>query len=360
MGVLLALFLAERTARIAGIDSQQVWKLCVVTLFAALVTSRLLLVALNWSDLRLHPTWMLTLAMVHHPLLACFGALIAVVVAVLYGRRLRLSLWTTADALAAPVALGLAFEQLGALLAGSGYGTETAVRWAVTYSDPLTGQWSGAPLGVALHPVQCYAALGFLTLSIFLLVWLPHRRQSGDVAGLLLLGAGVVVYVTEFWRDSEGRSAMLGGALDGPQIAAAALVVVGGLVMLERKWSVEDIDSRPPEQEVAKRRSTSQLRTSITLSIGVLFSLVGLSLPLMLKLMRLLGLFEGPWGGFGIFVISAYLWPWITGAGLLLAALGGMAKYRGSGFRNRKCENPAIDQKIIIEKPPAKDEAANG
>ena len=79
MGVLLALFLAERTARVAGLDSRQVWKLCVVTLFAALVTSRLLLVALNWTELRAHPLWMLTLAMVHHPLLSCFGALVAVV-----------------------------------------------------------------------------------------------------------------------------------------------------------------------------------------------------------------------------------------------------------------------------------------
>ena len=239
MGVLLALFLAERTSRIAGLDSQQVWKLCVVTLFAALVSSRLVLVVLNWSALRLHPSWMLTLAMVHHPLLACFGALIALVVAVLYGRRQRLPLWTTADALAAPLALGLAFEQLGALLAGSGYGTETAVRWAVTYTDPLTGRWSGAPLGVALNPVQGYAALGFLTLSIFLLVWLPRRRRAGDAAGLLLLGAGVGVFVTEFWRDSEGRGAVLGGALDGPQMAAVALVVVGGLVLLERREVVE-------------------------------------------------------------------------------------------------------------------------
>jgi phosphatidylglycerol:prolipoprotein diacylglycerol transferase len=194
---------------------------------------------LNWAELRAHPLWVLTLAMVHHPLLTCFGALVAVVVAVFYGRRQRLPLWTTADVLAAPLALGLSFEQLGALLTGSGYGTETAVRWAVTYSDPLTGQWSGAPLGVALHPAQGYVALGFLTLAIVLLAWMSHRRQPGDVAGLLLLGAGVIVFVTEFWRDSEGRGSMLGGALDGPQIAAVALVVAGGLTLLERRRVVE-------------------------------------------------------------------------------------------------------------------------
>lgn len=238
VGVLLALFLAQRMARVVGVDPGKVWNLCVVALFAALVGSRLLLVALNLANLRLHPMWMLELAMIHHPLLGAFGALAAALAALLFGRWQRLPFWITADALAAPVALGLAFEQLGALLAGSGYGIEAsgaALHWAVTYTHILAARWSGAPLGVPVHPVQAYAAMAFLTLSIFLLFWLPYLRQPGDGFGLLLLGAGVAVFITEFWRDPEGRGALLGGALNGPQCAAVALVVAGGLVLLERK-----------------------------------------------------------------------------------------------------------------------------
>jgi phosphatidylglycerol:prolipoprotein diacylglycerol transferase len=239
LGIVLALFLAERTARVMGVDSGAVWNLCVVALFTALVSSRLLLAVLNWAVLRRHPIWLLTLAMVHHPLLAAFGALLAAVVALWFAHWQRLPLWPTADALAAPLALGMACEQFGALLAGSGYGTEAGTgltaRWAVTYTDPLAARWSGAPLGVALYPVQAYAALAFLTLSIFLLFWLPYRRQPGDVAGFLLLGAGVTIFFTEFWRDAEGRGALLGGALDGPQAAAIFLVLAGGFMLLERK-----------------------------------------------------------------------------------------------------------------------------
>jgi phosphatidylglycerol:prolipoprotein diacylglycerol transferase len=251
-GMLLALFLAQRTARIAGLDPGKIWNLCVLALFAALAASRLLLVALNWTDLRLHPSWMLGLAMIHHPLLGAFAALAAALAALLYGRWQRLPLAATADALAAPLALGLAFEQLGALMAGSGYGIEArgiAAHWAVTYTDPLAALWSGAPLGLPLHPVQAYAALAFLTLSIFLLVWLPYRKQPGDVAGLFLLGAGVAIFVTEFWRDPEGRGALLGGAINGPQAAAVALVVAGGLALLERKGSVEDRGFPPIRKE---------------------------------------------------------------------------------------------------------------
>jgi phosphatidylglycerol:prolipoprotein diacylglycerol transferase len=235
LGVVLALFLAQRTARIAGVDAGLAWNLCVVALFAALVGQRLLLIAMNWSEVRRHPSWVLGLAIIHHPLLGAAGALAGVGSATIYARWKGLALWTTADALAAPMALGLAFEQIGGLLAGSGYGTEATLRWAVTYTNPLAARWSGTPLGIPLHPVQAYAALGFLTLATLLVVGLPTRRQQGDMAGLGLLGIGMVVFITELWRDPEGRGALFGGILDGPQGAAVVLVLAAGLVLLERK-----------------------------------------------------------------------------------------------------------------------------
>jgi len=253
VGVLLALLLAQRAARVAGLNPGHIWNLCVVTLFAALVSSRLLLVLVNWSDLRLHPSWMLGLAMIHHPLLGAVGALAGVAAAVLFARWQKLPLGTTADVLAAPLALGLAFEQLGALLAGSGYGTEAAVRWAVVYTNPLAARWSGTPLGIALHPVQAYLALAFLTLSIFLLVWLPARRQQGDVAGLWLMGTGVAIYMTELWRDPEGRGTLLHGALDWPQVVSVVLVLAGALALLERKGKTEGGGFPPLRQKETAR-----------------------------------------------------------------------------------------------------------
>jgi phosphatidylglycerol:prolipoprotein diacylglycerol transferase len=237
LGVLLALVLTQRTARIVHVDPAKAWNLCILSLFAALAAARLLLVAANWSALRSHPAWLLGLAMVHHPLLAGVGALAGAGCAACYARWSKLPFRATADALAPPLAVGLAFEQLGALAAGSGYGSEAGpgVPWAVTYTHPLAAMWSGAPLGVPLHPVQVYAAMAFLALAILLWVWLPIQRRQGDVAGLWLMGAGVAIYITELWRDPEGRGSVLQGAIDGPQIAAVVLVFAGALVLRERK-----------------------------------------------------------------------------------------------------------------------------
>ncbi|MGA8727260.1 MAG: prolipoprotein diacylglyceryl transferase family protein [Terracidiphilus sp.] len=234
LGILFALTLALRTARILGVNPNHLWNLCIVALFTALAGSRLLLVIVNWTVVRRHPIWLFSLAMIHHPLLAAVGSFFALIAAAIYARWRRMPLRSTADAVAAPLALCLAFEQFGALLAGSGYGTETSVRWSVVYTNPLAARWSGAPLGVPLHPVQAYAALAFLTIAISLLVWLPYRRQHGDIAGLWLLSTGAAVYFTEFWRDSEGRGALLHGLLDGPQVAAIALVLAGALLLRQR------------------------------------------------------------------------------------------------------------------------------
>ena len=250
LGVLVGLVLAQRTARIVRVDAGKVWNLCILSLFAALAAARLLLVVVNWSALRNHPAWLLGLAMVHHPLLACAGALAGAGSAAWYARHNKLPFRATADVLAPPLAAALAFEQLGALAAGSGYGADAGpqVGWAIIYSNPMAAIWSGTPLGVPLHPVQAYAALAFLALALLLWVWLPLERRPGDVAGLWLLGAGVAIYITEFWRDWVGRGSLFNGTIDGPQIAAVFLVLAGALTLRE-SVPREDKDARAAEPQ---------------------------------------------------------------------------------------------------------------
>jgi phosphatidylglycerol:prolipoprotein diacylglycerol transferase len=251
VGVLLALLLAQRTARIAGVNAAQIWNLCIVSLFAALIGSRILLAAANWREIAVHPALIFSLGMVHHPLVGVAGAAAGVAAAMVYARRQRLDLWNTADALGAPMALGLSLVEIGALLAGSGYGVPSVSRWAVTYTSILAELWSGTPLGVPLHPVQAYAALAHLTIAAFLLVWLPMRRQAGDVAGLWLMTTGAAIFLTELWRDSEGRGSFLGGALDGPQLAGVAMVLAGGAMLRQRSGmqQTRELEERPADGE---------------------------------------------------------------------------------------------------------------
>ncbi len=252
-GVLLTLVLALRTARIAGVSPSQVWNVCVVALFAALVGSRLLLAVLNWGELLRHPLWIFGLATIHSPVLAVAGVMMGGAAALFYMGRERMPWATTLDALAPPLVVGLACEQWGALLAGAGYGTETSVGWGIIYTDPLAQRWSGTPLGVPLHPVQAYAAVGYMVLAVLLLTRLRARLQPGDIAGVALMGLGVVVYLTELWRDPGGRGEILNGFFDGPQLAAIVMVLAGGVVLLRREAPAKGRGLPPLQQDQVAR-----------------------------------------------------------------------------------------------------------
>ena len=238
LGVLLALGFAQLTAKRVGLDPRHAWNMLVLAVFAALAASRLLLVAMNLSDLRMHPRWLLAIAMVHHPLLAAIGIASGLIAVIWYALWAKLPLRVVADCLAAPVLLAMASEQLGALLAGSDYGHESNAAWAITYSNPLAGRWSGTPLGVPLHPVQAYAAIGALALAAIVYSWLFTPRRSGDVAGVALVSGGVLLFVTEIFRDWEGRGMLLGGLVDIPQLVGLGLVLLGGLVLLDWQRNV--------------------------------------------------------------------------------------------------------------------------
>ena len=89
-------------------------------------------------------------------------------------------------------------------------------------------------MDIPVHPVQAYAALCFLTIAVGLILWLPHRRQHGDLAGIFLMATGAVLFITEFWRDPIGRGAMFQGMLKGPQAAGILFVIAGASLLLER------------------------------------------------------------------------------------------------------------------------------
>ena len=237
LGVLLTLALAQSTARKVGLASESAprhaWNMIVLAVFASLAASRLLLIAMNLADLRRHPAWLLAVATVSHPLLTAAGSAGAAVAVLWYVRWARLPLAAVADSLAAPAALGMAAEQAGALLKGSDFGRDVLSPgvWAVTYTSPLAARWSGTPLGVPLYPVQAYAALGALLLACVCFGWMFLARRRGDVAGIWLLGAGSLLFVSEMYRDWEGRGVLFGGRVDIPQLVGLGLIVCGGLVL---------------------------------------------------------------------------------------------------------------------------------
>jgi phosphatidylglycerol:prolipoprotein diacylglycerol transferase len=181
IGIYASLKLAVAEFRRRGLDPAWPHDFLAPAIVAALVGARLFYVLL------FDPVWF---AM--HPRelfnvwsgLAFQGAILGGWGAALwFCRRRGIGFWHFADAAVPGLVVGQAIGALGSFLNGSGYGTPTAVAWAVVFHDPR-GQ---APLGVPVHPAQLYEALALVVL--FGGLWMVRSaRRAGAVFLLYLLG----------------------------------------------------------------------------------------------------------------------------------------------------------------------------
>ena len=80
------------------------------------------------------------------------GLIVAVIVALLYIRRIGLPLWTTCDVFAPGIALGHVVGRIGCFFAGCCYGKPTTRPWAITFTNPFAATNVGTPLNMPLHP----------------------------------------------------------------------------------------------------------------------------------------------------------------------------------------------------------------
>jgi len=199
---LLGLQLALTRAKARGLDSTRVMDLGIYIIISALVGAKLLLLVTNFQAFKANPAELFNLfreAGVFYG-----GLILAVVVALLYIRRVGLPLWTTCDVFAPGIALGHVVGRFGCLFAGCCFGKPTNVPWAITFKDPFAASNVGTPLGVPLHPTQLYEAGAELLILIFLLrTEKLGRKFPGRTFWLYMLLYAISRYIIEFYRGDE-------------------------------------------------------------------------------------------------------------------------------------------------------------
>ena len=162
------------------------------------------------------------------------GALIAA--AIFFWRDSRLPFWQTAVACGPAIALGQAIGLVGCFMAGDDYGRPTHLAWAVTFSDLDAARIGGAPLGVALHPVQLYESIVCAVLFVVLLRLKRRKHFDGEVILSYTLLYAVARFILEFFRGDADRGFVFGGLLSTSQFIAVLLAPVAiGLWVARRQ-----------------------------------------------------------------------------------------------------------------------------
>jgi len=211
-GLICAMALGLRTARMARVDRDALWDVGMVTVFSAFVLTRALLVVENLHTFLMYPVLVLEL-----PSLTPAGGELTAVVALAYMRRRRMPLLSTLDALAPCGALLGAFLSLGLVADGTREGMPTALLWAVPSSFGR------------VHPVEAYLAMGWLVLCGVLLRILRGTTAPGVTAAWGLVLGGLLLFVMDFFHLPQ----LLYGTkrLDSIQWHALELMGAGSLLL---------------------------------------------------------------------------------------------------------------------------------
>jgi phosphatidylglycerol:prolipoprotein diacylglycerol transferase len=234
---LLGLQLARVRAKARGLDANRVLDLGIYIIIAALIGAKLLLLVTDFRTFSSNPRELLTLARSGGVFYG--GLILAVVVALVYIRKIGLPLWTTCDVFAPGIAVGHVVGRFGCLFAGCCYGKPTTLPWGITFTDPFAAANVGTPLGVPLHPTQIYeAGAEAIILGILLATERKGRPYPGRTFWLYMLLYAISRFIIEFFRGDERGAVGMFSTSQFISILLAPLAVVM-LVYLARRTTPE-------------------------------------------------------------------------------------------------------------------------
>jgi phosphatidylglycerol:prolipoprotein diacylglycerol transferase len=224
LGLVLAILLAARGARVMRLSEDSVWNLCLFTAAGTMILSRLVIVVQVWKAFLHYPLYILTL-----PTVTKFGLLLALGSGVAYMLLKRLPWLRTADALAPAILLLQAALHLGTLFSGDDLGSGT--------KSPLGHIISGDQ---GYHPVALYSAVLSLLASAAAFVWLHRESQAGETFGLSLTMAALIRFFIDELRPTYVLpDTFVGGFLRIDQLLLTLLAAAGLCFFFKRGKRLE-------------------------------------------------------------------------------------------------------------------------
>ena len=219
----IGLALAERRTEKYNVSKPILNNIVYYSLFGFVLGGRLLYAFANYSAFLQSPLSLFSLNLdLFDPWAGC---LVAVLVALAYGQRQKLSLWSTLDALTPLFAILAIGASLAHLAAGTAFGSPTDLPWGIDL-------W-----GARRHPTQIYELLA----SSLIFAWIWFRPADSRPGFLFLTFAALTAAARLFLEAFRGDSTLIFGGLRLAQVIAwivlAMLFFVSELIWRKEKSS---------------------------------------------------------------------------------------------------------------------------
>jgi phosphatidylglycerol:prolipoprotein diacylglycerol transferase len=209
------LFLAEKRSERYGISIKDLNNITFFPLIGYIIGGRILFALENLSAFTQDLSSLISLNLdLFDPI---GGTAIAIIVALIYGQRQKMSLWPTLDALTPLFAVFFLGLGLAHLASGSAFGKETSLPWGMEL-------W-----GATRHPSQIYEILASLLILGLLWFQKADTRPGFHFLTFTALTSGVRLFLEAF----RGDSTLIFGGLRAAQMAAWFVLALS-LFLLDR------------------------------------------------------------------------------------------------------------------------------
>lgn len=225
LAFLIGIYMTERRAKKRRIEPKKISDLGLWVLIGAVAGSRLLYVALHWSEFSSDPIeiiafWRGGLA----GLMLLGGFLGALLTGTLYVKSQKLSLLRMMDLVAPALAFGQFIVRIGCFLNGCCFGKPSS--FGIIFPEGCAAGYTFP--GIKLHPAQLYNSLIGLVMFFALLNIEKRRRlKPGVLFGIYLILFGGFSFGIDFIRYFENQANFLTN-----QIIYLGLLIIGIIMIL--------------------------------------------------------------------------------------------------------------------------------
>ena len=236
LALISAVVTADRLGRREGFDPDRILDLSVWIIVTSLVGAKVLMVLTDWRYYWEYPRELLSASTLLAGGVFYGGFIAACLFGLWYLRVHRMPFGKVFDIYGPAVAVAQSIGRLGCFAAGCDYGRPTYSALGVIFTNPLSHQLSGVPLGIRLYPTQILESLATFLIFGILLWRYRHKTFDGQIFLLYMVLYGTARFFLEFLRGDEDRGFVFGHLLSTSQlIALMAIVTAAGVALWRRR-----------------------------------------------------------------------------------------------------------------------------
>ncbi len=233
---IVAIFLADRRARTAGMSKNFALDISFLILIFSLACARLTYVVLHWDEFAEHP-WDTISPIQHNGTIGISGLVLlggvigGIITAVIYARKKKLSLPLVLDILVPSLAIGMAIGRIGCFLNGCCFGLPTNLPWGCIFSDESLAGYTYPHTHI--HPTQLYDLTFMVIIFVILLRYDKRAHAQGRTFALFLITYAIARFWVEGlrWYEPEMVAGFIGPLRITFSRIVSTLLFLGGIFL---------------------------------------------------------------------------------------------------------------------------------